>query len=137
MHPLTHRRKGSQQLNFSNEYDVQDLLHVLLRPWVSDIRPEEFTPSYAGSNARMDFLLPAHNLVIELKFIRDRIHAKRIGDELIIDIEHYRVHPKCKTLWCVIYDSKKLLINSEGLRSDLEGKRSKDDGELIVKVFVV
>ncbi|EFE2302390.1 transposase, partial [Escherichia coli] len=50
MHPLTHRRKGSQSLSFDSEYDVQDLLHSLLRPWVQDIRPEEFTPSYAGSS---------------------------------------------------------------------------------------
>jgi len=57
MHPLTHRRKGVQPLSFGNEYDVQDLLHALLRPWIQDIRPEEFTPSYAGSSTRMDFLL--------------------------------------------------------------------------------
>jgi len=137
MHPLTHRRKGAQQLTFSSEYDVQDLLHALLRPWVNDIRPEEFTPSYAGSSARMDFLLPAHDLVIELKFVRDRAHAKHIGDELIIDIEHYRTHPKCKTLWCVVYDPDHLLPNAEGLRTDLEGKRSKEDGDLIVKMLVV
>ncbi|WP_315739640.1 hypothetical protein [Escherichia coli] len=72
MHPLTHRRKGSQSLSFSNEYDVQDLLHALLRPWVQDIRPEEFTPSYAGSSTRMDFLLPAHKLVLETKIVRKR-----------------------------------------------------------------
>ena len=137
MHPLTHRRKGAQQLTFSNEYDVQDMLHALLLPWVSDIRPEEFTPSYAGSSTRMDFLLPAHGLVIELKFVRDRTHAKRIGDELIIDIEHYRVHPQCKILWCVVYDPEHLLTNAEGLRTDLEGKRSIKDGELLVKVLVV
>lgn len=137
MHPLTHRRKGAQQLTFSNEYDVQDLLHALLRPWVSDIRPEEFTPSYAGSSTRMDFLLPAHALVIELKYVRDRSHAKRIGDELIIDIEHYRAHPKCETLWCVVYDPGHLLTNAEGLRTDLEGKRSREGKNLIVKVLVV
>ena len=50
MHPLTHRRKNVQPLSFGNEYDVQDLLHALLRPWINDIRPEEFTPSYAGSS---------------------------------------------------------------------------------------
>jgi hypothetical protein len=50
MHPLTHRRKAAQCLTFANEYDVQDLLHALLRPWIADIRPEEFTPSYAGSS---------------------------------------------------------------------------------------
>lgn len=92
MHPLTHRRKGCQSLSFGSEYDVQDLLHALLCPWISDIRPEEFTPSYAGSSTRMDFLLPTYYLVIETKIVRDRAHAKRVGEELIIDIEHYRHH---------------------------------------------
>jgi hypothetical protein len=137
MHPLIHRRKGVQQLSFSSEYDVQDILHALLRPWISDIRPEEFTPSYAGSSTRMDFLLPKYNLVIELKFVRDRTHAKHIGDELIIDIEHYRIHPNCKILWCVVFDPDHLLQNAEGLRTDIEGKRSRDDGDVIVKMLVV
>ncbi|QGX40209.1 transposase [Permianibacter aggregans] len=135
MHPLTHRRKGAQSLCFTNEYDVQDLLHALLRPWINDIRPEEFTPSHAGSSTRMDFLLPAHELVIETKIVRDRSHAKRIGDELIIDIEHYRKHPNCKTLWCVIYDPDHLITNSQGLKNDLDGQRKLNDGEVVVKTF--
>ena len=137
MHPLIHRRKGSQQLSFGSEYDVQDLLHALLRPWISDIRPEEFTPSYAGSSTRMDFLLPDHALVIETKIVRDHAHAKRIGDELIIDIEHYRRHQDCKRLWCVIYDPTQLITNAEGLKADLEGSRSSKDGQVVVKVFVL
>jgi REase_DpnII-MboI len=137
MHPLTHRRKGAQPLAFGNEYDVQDLLHALLRPWIADIRPEEFTPSYAGSSTRMDFLLPAHELVIETKIVRDRSHAKKIGDELIIDIEHYRRHPSCKTLWCVIYDPDHLITNSQGLKDDLGGQRRSKDGDVTVKVFIL
>lgn len=137
MHPLTHRRRGAQPLTFANEYDVQDLLHALLRPWIGDIRPEEFTPSYAGSSTRMDFLLPAYSLVIETKNVRDRSHAKRIGDELIIDIEHYRKHVDCKTLWCVVYDPEHLITNAQGLRMDLEGLRKSKDGEVVVKVFVL
>ena len=137
MHPLTHRRKGAQPLSFSTEYDVQDLLHALLRPWVADIRPEEFTPSYAGSSTRMDFLLPKHKLVIELKFVRDSSHAKKIGDELIVDIDHYQRHPDCGQLWCVIYDPNHLLVNAEGLRKDLDGPRSNKDGTVDVKVLVL
>ena len=136
MHPLTHRRKGAQALSFSTEYDVQDLLHALLRPWVADVRPEEFTPSYAGSSTRMDFLLPAHSLVLELKFVRDGNHAKKIGDELIIDIDHYRRHPKCDTLWCVVFDPDHLLSNAEGLKNDLEGRRSTKDGTVNVRFLV-
>jgi hypothetical protein len=137
MHPLTHRRKGAVALSFSTEYDVQDLLHALLRPWVADIRPEEFTPSYAGSSTRMDFLLPAHRLVLELKFVRDGNHAKKIGDELIIDIDHYRKHPSCDALWCVVFDPQHLIPNAEGLKNDLEGDRATKDGTVSVKVFVL
>jgi hypothetical protein len=137
MHPLTHRRKGTQPLSFGNEYDVQDLLHALLRPWINDIRPEEFTPSYAGSSTRMDFLLPAHRIVIETKIVRDRAHAKRVGDELIIDIEHYRRHPACLSLWCVIYDPDHLVTNAEGLITDLQGTRSTADGNVDVRMFVL
>jgi hypothetical protein len=136
MDPLTYRRKGAQALSFSTEYDVQDLFHALLRPWVADIRPEEFTPSYAGSSTRMDFLLPKHNVVVELKFVRDRNHAKKIGDELIVDIDHYQRHPDCQHLWCVVFNQDHLLPNPEALK-DLDGRRSTKDGTVQVRVLVV
>lgn len=137
MHLFTHRRKNVPTLSFSTEYDVQDILHALLRPWVADIRPEEFTPSYVGSSTRMDFLLPQYGIVIELKFVRDKNHAKKIGDELIIDIEHYRKHQDCKNLWCVVYDPEQLLQNGEGLKTDLDGVRTKDDGSVHTHLFVL
>ena len=136
MQPLTYRRKGAEQLRFTNEYDVQDLLHALLRPWVQDVRPEEYTPSYAGRSTRMDFLLPAHELVIETKCVRDRQHAKNIGDELLLDIGHYAAHPTCKKLWCVVYDPEHFLTNPEGL-SDLDGEHKKDDRGISVRTFVI
>jgi hypothetical protein len=136
MHPLTYRRKGAEQLRFNNEYDVQDLLHALLRPWVQDVRPEEYTPSYAGKSTRMDFLLPAHELVIETRCVRDRQHAKNVGDELMLDIGHYAAHPTCKKLWCVIYDPEHLLTNPEGLR-DLDGEHKRNSRGIMVRIFVV
>lgn len=136
MHPLTYRRKGAVTMQFVNEYDVQDLLHALLRPWVVDVRAEEYTPSYAGRSTRMDFLLPAHDLVIETKCVRDRSHAKAVGDELVLDIAHYAAHPGCKKLWCVVYDPEHCLTNPEGLK-DLEGDHNKGDRNVNVKVFVV
>lgn len=137
MHPLAHRRKGAVSLSFDSEYDIQDLFHSQLRPWIADIRPEEFTPSYAGSSTRMDFLLPRYSLVLETKRIRDKAHATKIGDELIIDIEHYRRHQKCDRLWCVVYDPAHLIPNPSGLVADLEGKRSTSDGSVEVRVFVI
>src|SRR5258708_27627883 len=43
MHPLIHRRKGVTVLAVESEYEIQDLLHSQLRPWIADIRPRDFT----------------------------------------------------------------------------------------------
>lgn len=45
------------KLFLEDEYDVQDLPHALLLLYFDDVRAEEWTPSYAGKSARMDFLL--------------------------------------------------------------------------------
>lgn len=135
MYPLAYRRKDARSLDFESEYDIQDLLHSQLRPWVADIRPEEFTPRYAGSSTRMDFLLPAHRLVIEVKRVRNRAHARKVGTELIVDIDHYRRHPGCARLWCAIYDPATLIANPAGIVSDLENSHSTPD--FSVRVLVV
>lgn len=137
MYPLSNRRKGATTLAFRSEYDVQDLLHAMLRPWIADIRAEEYTPSYAGSSTRMDFLLPAHSLVIETKIVRDSAHARQIGKELTIDIAHYRAHPACDFLWCIVYDPDKLIPNVAGLIDDLSGGVTSPQGTVTVKVVVV
>ena len=137
MHPLTHRRKGVVPLSFKNEYDVQDLLHALIRPWVNDIRAEEFTPSYGGTSTRMDFLLPKYDLVIETKIIRDHNHAKKLTDELIIDKEHYRRHPNCKILWFVIYDQDQFITNAQGVKDAFDGKSIDNSGEIEIRTFIL
>ena len=85
----------------------------------------------------MDFLLPKYKLVIELKFVRNSTHAKKIGDELTVDIANYRRHPDCQTLWCVVYDPNHHLPNPEGLCSDLSGNSSTPNGELVTTVLVL
>lgn len=137
MYPLTNRRKGAQPLSFGQEWDLQDLLHAMLRPWIRDIRAEEHTPSYGGKSTRMDFLLPEHKLVLELKLIRDVAHGRTVGDELIAVMEHYRQHPRCDRLWCVIYDPGHHLANPMGLINDVQGRRSGPKGVLDVKVLII
>ena len=60
---LTDRHDNRNSLHINDEYDVQDLLHALLTLYFDDIRPEEWTPSYAGSSSRMDFLLKQEKIV--------------------------------------------------------------------------
>ena len=98
--------------------DVQDLLHSLLRIEFDDIRNEEWTPSYAGGSARMDFLLKEEQIVVEVKKTRDTLKDKEIGEQLIIDKERYKHHPDCRLLICFIYDPNNLIKNPKGLIKD-------------------
>ncbi|OGO18210.1 MAG: hypothetical protein A2Z15_07260 [Chloroflexi bacterium RBG_16_50_11] len=113
------RHENRPSLDIKDEYDVQDLLHVLLLIFFKDIRPEEWTPSYAGGSSRMDFLLKEYQAVVEVKKTRDNIRDKQIGNQLIEDIARYGEHPDCKTLVCFIYDPDGYIANYTGLENDL------------------
>lgn len=89
---LRNRHVTRTTLDVVDEYDVQDLLHSLLTVHFDDIRPEEWTPSYAGKSSRMDFLLKNYKIVIEVKKIRSGLTEKEVGTQLIEDIEHYSKH---------------------------------------------
>jgi hypothetical protein len=64
---MRHRYSERPTLEVEDEYDTQDLFHALLAIDFDDIRREEWTPSYAGGSARMDFLLKEEGIVVELK----------------------------------------------------------------------
>src|SRR5258708_13814784 len=90
-------------LAIEDEYDVQDLLHALLRIHFDDIRAEEWTPSYAGGSSRMDFLLKNEKTVVEVKKTNKNLEERKVGDQLLIDIKRYEVHPDCRKLVCFVY----------------------------------
>jgi hypothetical protein len=130
---IRNRYSKRATLTISDEYDVQDLFHALLRMEFDDIRPEEYTPSYAGSATRMDFLVKNEKTVIEVKKTRNGLSDKELGDQLILDTQHYKAHPDCKRLICFVYDPENRIKNPRGIESDLS-KLTTD--ELVVEVYI-
>ena len=128
---LRTRYNSRHTLEISDEYDVQDLLHALLLLHFDDVRPEEWTPSYAGGAVRMDFLLKQEKIVIEVKKTRNTMTSKSLGEELIIDKEKYSEHPDCDRLYCFVYDPEGILGNPIGIKNDLE---KGENG--FIKVFI-
>ena len=116
------RYDNRETLKIEDEYDIQDLLHALLLLYFDDIRAEEWTPSYAGKSARMDFLLKNEGVVIEVKKTRLGLTDKELGDQLIIDVDRYKVHPDCKRLVCFVYDAEGRIGNPNGLMADLNNQ---------------
>jgi hypothetical protein len=120
---LKRRHGGRPTLEVNDEYDAQDLFHALLKLFFEDIRPEEWTPSYAGAGARVDFILPRVRLAIELKNARPSMTTKELGEQLIADILKYGTHPNVRHLVCLVFDPGGLLANPRGIESDLSQAR--------------
>jgi len=130
---LKNRHAGRSSIDVTDEYDVQDLLHCILRLHYKDVREEEYTPSYAGSSTRVDFLLKNENVVIEVKKTRQGLSDKQVGDQLILDAAHYRNHPNCKALICFVYDPESRIKNPRGLENDI---KKLSDTEMSIELLI-
>ncbi len=114
------KKKEKERAEYIRSEDIEDI-----------IRPEDYVPSYAGGNSRIDFYLPKYETYIETKMTREGLRDKEVGEQLAIDIARYG--DKCKTLVCFIYDKGSFLSNPYGLISDLEALSS---DRLQVKVYI-
>lgn len=124
---LQKRHNQRETIRFEDEYDVQDVMHALLRLHFDDVRVEEWTPSCAGNASRTDFLLKREQVVVETKVTRTKrrkLDQREITNQLIVDKERYRTHPDCKTLVCFVYDPDHLCHNPAALESDVSSQGS-------------
>lgn len=128
---LRERHGGKPTIDVEDEYDVQYILKPLLALYFNDIRSEEWSPSYAGSASRIDFLLKQEKIAIEVKKTRKGLSAKELGEQLMIDIEKYTSHPNCDTLICFVYDPERKISNPFGIENDLNRNSGK------IKVIVI
>lgn len=118
---LKRRHDDRYTIIIDDEYDVQDLVHAILRLHFEDVRAEEYTPSYGGSSSRIDFLIKDESIGVEIKKTRHGLRDRELGEQLIIDKERYKSHHNCKNLICFIYDPDGLISNPPGLIRDLGG----------------
>lgn len=130
---LEDRRSGREPLLIQDEYDVQYIFAALLTTRFDDVRPEDWIPSYAGSASRVDFFLKNESVFFETKMTRGALTDRKLGDELIIDIEHYKQRPDCKALVCFVYDPKQFLKNPRGLENDLSKQADGFEVRVIVR----
>ncbi len=133
---LNTRRSKGAIIDINAEDDVQDVLFLMLRPWVPDLLPENPTDRSASRYVIKDFLSKQLKTVIEAKFIRDKKHGKDISKELHDDIEMYRNHPDCLEIVFFIYDPDSLVPDAAGLKKQIQGVRNYDGRSLRVSCLV-
>ena len=116
---LRDRHNDRETIVIGDEYDVQDMLYALLHVEFDDIRKEDSSPSHAGANSRIDFVLKMSDILLEVKMTNDKLRDKKMGEELLIDIGRYKEYPGAKHLVIFIYDRGDHISNKHGLIRDL------------------
>ncbi len=132
---LVHRHAGRSTITIKDEYDAQDLLRALLAIFFDDVRPEDFTPEYAGASSRIDFVIPEYELAVELKFARDSLDKKKLGEELLVDRQRYDQRKDVRHLVCLVFDHKGYLRNPRGIERDLNQEASSDSFAVTVRIY--
>jgi hypothetical protein len=122
---LRNRQRNRDPVAIEDEYDVQDLLHGILKLHFDDVRPEEYTPSYGGNASKVDFLLPRERIVVETKMTRRGLDQREVTDELIIDTARYSKMDGVDTLICLVYDPDRRCRNPKTVESDVENSGSR------------
>ena len=113
---LLDRRKGKTNIQIEDEYDIQDLLFIMLKPHFPTLRIEQVVSGNDDNQfLKIDFLISSNKVAIECKIIRDQNHANKISKELNDDIQTYHNNQDCNTLIFFIYDKSMLLNNPDVL----------------------
>ena len=121
---LNTRRSSGAVIDIQSEADVQDVLYLLLRPWVVDLTYESPGDKSGNRYVIKDFASASGRFVIDAKFIRDKDHGRLISKELHDDIEMYRTHPRCDHLVFFIYDPEAFIPDERALREAIEIERT-------------
>ncbi len=102
-------RKGKKAYEISDEYDVQDLLHALLRAYLKYSVQEDPLPKVAGAkSSRADISIEELGVLIEVKYVHGREDQKRLFEEYSQDLVLYAQWSHLRTLVYLIYNSADL-----------------------------
>lgn len=106
---LSNRKRDKPAFTISDEYDVQDLLHSIIRSYIKHSIIEEPIGKIAGArSSRADIAIEHLGVVIEIKYAYGPDDQKRLLDDYSKDLVLYS---KCKYMDDLIY----FIYNSDDL----------------------
>ncbi len=119
---LANRRKGKTPFVITDEYDVQDLLHAVLRSSLKHTVQENPLPKVANAkSAKMDIGIEKLGILIEVKYAREPSDQAKIVQEIAEDLLLYTTWKPLKVLIFLIYNAT-ALHDAEALH-ELNGER--------------
>ena len=133
---IKNRRKDHPDFNVKDEYDVQDILYVVLKSIFPLLKDEDPIPKNGGSSTKIDLILRNEKILIEVKMlgINDKNEINFIK-QLKEDIESYHECQWLGKLFCFIYDPYKKTKDKANFQ-ELNGNRTKASHNFNVEMII-
>jgi len=120
----------------SREDDVRDLLYVMLRAAISDVKTEEPVPSRAGTHKFADIVSDLAGVFVEVKWIGKRGQWRNIVKQINDDIQSYSKHPSCETIIFLIIDAAKDIPDPSQFERSISGRQTLDGKSVEIMALV-
>lgn len=133
---ITNRtRKDKVSYTINDEYDVQDLLHALIRGFIKYSVQEDPISKLAGvKSSRADISIEELGVLIEIKYVRSPDDQKKIVSDYSQDLLLYTRWPHLRTLIFLVYNSDDL-SDPEALEK-LSGKQLINGVEFLSQIIL-
>ena len=134
---IKNRRKGHPEFEINDEYDVQDILYVIVKSFFPNMRDEDPIPKVGGKSTKIDLILREEKILIEVKMIKEKdSNETHFIEDLKVDFESYHKCVWLEKLFCFVYDPFKKTRDISNF-NDLNGQRTKGEHNYNVEVIVV
>lgn len=130
------RRKGHLDFTIEDEYDVQDILYVVLKSIFPTLRDEDPIPKVGAKSTKIDLILREEKILIEVKMIKEKdSNETHFIEQLKIDFESYHECKWLDKLFCFVYDPHKKTRDISNFQ-DLNGDRTKGGHNFNVELII-
>ncbi|MCV2486510.1 hypothetical protein OD917_16370 [Flavobacterium sp. SH_e] len=134
---ITGRRLNHAEFQIEDEYDVQDILYVILKSVFPNLREEDPIPKVGKKSTKIDLIIREEKILIEVKMIKLKdSNETHFIEQLKVDFESYHECQWLRKLYCFVYDPYKKTRDVSNFK-DLNGDRIKGGHDFNVEVIVV
>ena len=130
------RRSNHPDFKIEDEYDVQDILYVILKSIFPNLRDEDPISKVGAKSTKIDLIIREEKILIEVKMIKTKdLNETHFIEQLKVDFESYHECKWLRKLFCFVYDPYKKTRDISNF-NDLNGERTKGEHNYNVEVIV-
>lgn len=130
------RRKDHPNFEIEDEYDVQDILYVILKSVFPNLRDEDAIGKVGAKTTKIDLIIREERILVEVKMIKEKdSNETHFIEQLKVDFESYHECKWLRKLFCFVYDPYKKTRDISNFH-DLNADRTKGEHNFNVEVIV-